>query len=159
MIFSKKSAIFVTLMVSIMLLNACGKATDSTPSEPTEGTETSSSTTPETVPAKVSATAVKSLDCYPTLQATESEKPRGAKLSWTQCDNDDFQVYKVLRSVTNPDPQNMESNVVYSTSERGATSMVDGNLSSPETYHYKICVQSRVADFSCSKAVSIDYTE
>lgn len=64
-----------------------------------------------------------------------------AHLTWEQCTSERFGVYKVVRSQTNTDPMyplNDGSELIAAIGDSSVTSLVDGNVSSGQTWHYRV---------------------
>ncbi|MEX0629504.1 MAG: hypothetical protein WEE67_03595 [Chloroflexota bacterium] len=62
-------------------------------------------------------------------------------LTWEQCTSDGFAAYKVVRSQTNTDPKyplNSGSELIAAIGDPNVTSLVDGNVSSGQTWHYRV---------------------
>lgn len=64
-----------------------------------------------------------------------------AHLTWEQCTSEAFGVYKVVRSQTNTDPMyplNDGTELIAAIGDSSVTSLVDGNVSSGQTWHYRV---------------------
>ena len=64
-----------------------------------------------------------------------------AHLTWEQCTSAGFGVYKVVRSQTNTDPKyptNEGTELIAAIGDSSVTSLVDGNVSSGQTWHYRV---------------------
>jgi len=62
-------------------------------------------------------------------------------LTWEQCTSEGFGVYKVVRSQTNTDPKyplNEGTELIAAIGDPNVTSLVDGNVSSGQTWHYRV---------------------
>ncbi|MGH2462415.1 MAG: hypothetical protein ACRDFZ_02170 [Candidatus Limnocylindria bacterium] len=62
-------------------------------------------------------------------------------LTWEQCSSEGFAAYKVVRSQTNPAPTyplNSGSELIAAIGDPNVTSLVDGNVSSGQTWHYRV---------------------
>jgi hypothetical protein len=62
-------------------------------------------------------------------------------LTWEQCTSEGFGVYKVVRSQTNTDPKyplNEGSELIAAIGDSSVTSLVDGAVSSGQTWHYRV---------------------
>ena len=62
-------------------------------------------------------------------------------LNWEECTSDSFAVYKVVRSMTNPDPKyplNGGTELIAAIGDHTVTAFVDGNVSSGQTWFYRV---------------------
>jgi hypothetical protein len=62
-------------------------------------------------------------------------------LSWEDCTSEAFGAYKVVRSQTNPDPKfplNSGTELIAAIGDHTVTSLVDGNVSSGQTWTYRV---------------------
>ena len=62
-------------------------------------------------------------------------------LTWEECGSDSFVVYKVVRSQTNPNPKyplNDGTELIAAIGDQGVTSFVDGNVTSGQTWYYRV---------------------
>jgi len=108
-------------------------------------------TTPTPTPAPVAITPTKVYkSCTPDFSAEKSKVLRGIILRWDTCPDEDFQLYKLVRSNIDPIPSYLENNVIYSSSNKDAGSYVDSNLVSGTDYYYRICAFKRLEKPSCS---------
>lgn len=113
-----------------------------------------------TAPASTSSSAPKAVSsgsCRPGSSAAKQSAHNAIKLSWNKCENDEFQFYKVVRSVTDSNPTYPGSSVVLSTSNRSVVSYLDKAVVSAKTYYYRVCAVERLGKVTCGNVASLTY--
>lgn len=124
--------------------------------ETTTTTTTSTPTTPATTTSAPATTTYVS-SCYPSLSGQKDSKYKGIILSWSRCENDDFQFYKLVKSSLNSNPSYPNDGVAMSSSNRSSTSYIDKTVARATTYYYRVCAVNRLNKVTCGNTVSVTY--
>jgi len=126
---------------------------------PPKTTTTTTNQAPKVIkPTTVTKTTTpSSSDCRPGLSARKSQELRAILLDWSTCSNEDFQFYKVVRSISNLNPSYPNDSVISSSSNRSFANFVDKVVAPNETYNYRVCVVHRVQKVTCGNVVSITF--
>jgi hypothetical protein len=96
-----------------------------------------------------------STSCSPNVNVRKDEKLNGNVVSWAPCKSEDFQFYKLMRSITHSNPTYPSDTVVLSSSNKNVSNYVDKNIPWGSTYYYRMCVVERLQKVSCGNVASI----
>jgi len=139
-------------------------ATEGTTEETTEGTAAKPQTKPQAKPTAAPAPKPTSTTssytggtCSPSLTAYKDSAFSAILLSWTTCQNEDFQYYKIVKSSINPNPSYPGDPVVVSSSNRSTANFIDKTVSPRTTFYYRACAVQKINKFTCGNIVSVTY--
>jgi hypothetical protein len=93
--------------------------------------------------------------CKPSLSLKRGLGGMGIQLNWTTCNNDNFQFYKVVRSITNSSPAFPSTPALATSSNHFFGSYLDKNLAIGTLYYYRVCVVERLNKIGCGNVAKM----
>jgi len=124
--------------------------------ESVEGEDTN---TPNTSPAPNTITKQEPTynngSCTPNISGSKDAKLNAIVINWTECNNDEFQFYKILRSSKHSNPTYKVDPVLVSSSNKSLTNHVDKTIVRAVTYYYRACVVHRLGKVNCGNIISV----
>lgn len=129
-----------------------------------ESGQTATGETPDSSPVSAppstqsaSSSKRKHNKCQPVLSAQRIERPRGISLKWTVCEDEDFQFYRLVKSVTQSNPTYPADPVIMTSNNKNEANYIDAALQPSKTYFYRLCVFRRVNRMDCSNVASAEF--
>jgi hypothetical protein len=121
-------------------------------------TDTSNPTTTNNPSATPDKAAVQNTStCKPYVTAKKDDHYKGILVDWTTCASKEFQLYKVIRSVTNSSPSYPNDPTVSTSSNRSEANFVDKLVAPNMKYYYRVCVIEPINNVRCGNVVSVTY--
>jgi len=124
---------------------------------PTTTPEPDTSTTPTPTPSISTPTTTYSGTCTPNISGRKDSKLNAIVISWTPCESNNFQFYKILKSSKNSNLSYPADPVVVSSSNKSLNNHVDKTVTRATTYYYRACVVQRLGKVNCGNITSITY--